>query len=194
MGTKNKLVQIQNELKAPKSNYNSFGKYNYRSCEDILEALKPILLKHDCQLTLSDEVETSGEFSYISATATITSNGEFLANVKAQAGLQHIKKGMDIAQIFGASSSYARKYALSGLFLLDDSKDADTMKPTDQDHEVIQKLKSEDPSAELVKKIKEGLESIKTPTELNVFYKTVEKEVKGCPALVNLFKLKKAML
>lgn len=122
------LIKIQNELKAPKGQYNTFGKYSYRSCEDILEALKPLLSKHKCTLTISDEILSVGEYIYVEATVKITS-GEETIHSKAQAGINPNKKGMDIAQSFGASSSYARKYALSGLFLIDDNKDADTETP-----------------------------------------------------------------
>lgn len=126
-----KLTAIQNELKAPKNQYNSFGKYKYRSCEDILEAVKPLLKKHDCTLTITDEVMEVGGMVFIEATAiltTITADIEKLKShvmVKAQAGIDPNRKGMDIAQSFGSSSSYARKYALNGLFLIDDTKDAD---------------------------------------------------------------------
>jgi len=123
-----KLTKIQEELKAPKSQYNSFGKYKYRSCEDVLEALKPFLVKHQLNLTISDEVKQVGEFTFIEATCTL-SDGKESIQVSAQAGLQATKKGMDIAQIYGASSSYARKYALNGLFLIDDTKDADSEAP-----------------------------------------------------------------
>ena len=119
-----KLQEIQSELKAPKSQRNNFGKYNYRNCEDILEAVKPLLKKHGCTLTISDEVKAVGEFTFTEATVTIT-DGKEVIEAKSQAGLQLTKKGMDIAQIFGSSSSYARKYALNGLFLIDDTKDAD---------------------------------------------------------------------
>jgi hypothetical protein len=120
------LLQIQAELKAPKNQFNSFGKYKYRNAEDILEAVKPLLLKYDCTLTLSDEIkETSGGLVYVEATAIFRHLEEDYIDVKAQAGIDINRKGMDIAQSFGSSSSYARKYALSGLFLLDDTKDAD---------------------------------------------------------------------
>ena len=119
-----KLTAIQNELKAPKNQYNSFGKYKYRSCEDILEAVKPLLTKHDCTLTITDGVLEVASLGFIDATATI-SNGEESISVRAQAGIDPNRKGMDIAQSFGSSSSYARKYALNGLFLIDDTKDAD---------------------------------------------------------------------
>lgn len=122
-----KLAAIQNELKAPKGQYNSFGKYKYRSCEDILEALKPILRKHGCTLYLSDEPVQLGERYYIRAAATVvdTESGESIQNT-AYAREDQDKKGMDGSQITGTSSSYARKYALNGLFCIDDTKDADT--------------------------------------------------------------------
>lgn len=121
----NKLLLIQSELKAPKGQFNSFGKYKYRSCEDILEALKPLLKKHECTLIISDEIKQVGETIYVEATCHF-SDGEIPVEVKAQAGIDVNRKGMDVAQCFGASSSYARKYCLSGLFLLDDNKDPDS--------------------------------------------------------------------
>jgi hypothetical protein len=119
-----KLVDIQGRLKAPKNQRNSFGNYNYRSCEDILEAIKPLLTEHKLVVNLTDEVMELGGLLFVQATAVI-SDGEKSIAVKAQAGINPNKKGMDIAQSFGASSSYARKYALNGLFLIDDNKDAD---------------------------------------------------------------------
>ena len=119
-----KLVDIQGRLKAPKNQRNNFGKYNYRSCEDILEAVKPLLVEHKLVLTISDEVYQSENLQYVEATA-IVSDGKNEIKVSAQAGIDINRKGMDIAQSFGSSSSYARKYALNGLFLIDDTKDAD---------------------------------------------------------------------
>lgn len=122
-----KLLAIQSTLKAPKGQYNSFGKYNYRNCEDILEAVKPLCSQLQCALTLSDEiVAESGRF-YIKATAEIVDieSGES-KKVTAFAREEETKKGMDGSQITGASSSYARKYALNGLFCIDDNKDSDT--------------------------------------------------------------------
>lgn len=119
------LIEIQKELKAPKGQYNSFGKYKYRSAEDILEAVKPLLHKYGCQLTLSDEIVLIGDRYYIKATATM-SNGEDAVWTTAYAREDEDKKGMDGSQITGTASSYARKYALNGLFLIDDTKDADT--------------------------------------------------------------------
>jgi len=119
------LLKIQAELKAPKNQFNAFGKYKYRSCEDILEAVKPLLNKYKCTLTISDEVKQVGDLTFIEAKATID-DGKNNIEVTAQAGIDIHRKGMDVAQSFGSSSSYARKYALNGLFLIDDTKDADT--------------------------------------------------------------------
>lgn len=119
------LSKIQSELKCPKTKFNSFGKYHYRANEDILEAVKPILEKYECTLTISDTVKEACGIIYIESTATIT-NGTEQTSVTAQAGVDVSKKGMDISQCFGSSSSYARKYALNGLFCIDDSQDADS--------------------------------------------------------------------
>lgn len=119
------LQNIQQELKAPKGQYNSFGKYKYRSAEDILEAVKPLLGKHNAQLTLSDTIKEIGGRVYVEATATFT-DGTETVTVTAYAREPSEKKGMDDSQITGTASSYARKYALNGLFLIDDTKDADT--------------------------------------------------------------------
>ena len=119
------LIEIQKELKAPKGQYNSFGKYKYRSAEDILEAVKPLLHKNGCQLTLSDEIVLIGDRFYVKATARL-SNGMESESTSAYAREDLDKKGMDGSQITGTASSYARKYALNGLFCIDDTKDADT--------------------------------------------------------------------
>ena len=121
------LVNIQSELKAPKNEYNSFGKYNYRSAEGILEALKPLLLKYGCYLTITEKTEEKAGYLVLTSKATI-SDGENSIYVEAEAGINPNRKGMDIAQSFGSSSSYAKKYALGNLFLLDDTKDADSNK------------------------------------------------------------------
>lgn len=120
------LIRIQNELKAPKGQYNSFGKYSYRSCEDILEAVKPLLSSYDCILTLSDEITLIGERYYVKATAILMNGAGGKVEVTAYAREEADKKGMDGSQITGAASSYARKYALNGLFCIDDNKDSDT--------------------------------------------------------------------
>lgn len=121
-----KVQEIQTHLKVPKDLYNKFGKYNYRNAEGICEAVKPLLAEHGLILTLSDELVAVGERYYVKATATICSNAEEKLSVSAFARESFDKKGMDDSQITGAASSYARKYALNGLFLLDDTKDADT--------------------------------------------------------------------
>jgi hypothetical protein len=119
------LIAIQSELKAPKNQFNAFGKYKYRSVEDILEAVKPLLLKYGCTLIIEDEVKEVGGIVFIESTASIQKDMEGRA-VTAQAGIDINRKGMDVAQSFGSSSSYARKYALNGLFLIDDTKDPDS--------------------------------------------------------------------
>ena len=119
------LAMIQHDLNAPKSQYNSFGKYNYRSCEDILSALKPLLKKYGMTIVLSDEIVGVGNRYYIKATATLSDGKTSLTN-SAFAREDEVKKGMDGAQITGTASSYARKYALNGLFAIDDQKDPDT--------------------------------------------------------------------
>ena len=121
----NKLQEIQHKLKAPKGQFNSFGKYKYRSCEDILEAVKPILNEVGCTLTLSDEIVLIGDRFYVMATAHLKGEGtdEY---VTAYAREDLDKKGMDGSQITGTASSYARKYALNGLFCIDYTKDSDT--------------------------------------------------------------------
>lgn len=123
-----KLLNIQQELKAPKGQYNSFGKYKYRNCEDILEAVKPLLKKEKVVLTLSDDIIFINNRFYIKATALLINieNPEDKISNMAFAREEDIKKGMDGSQITGASSSYARKYALNGLFAIDDTKDSDT--------------------------------------------------------------------
>jgi hypothetical protein len=122
-----RLLKVQAELKAPKNQYNGFGKYKYRNQEDILEAVKPLLSKYSLNLIVTDEVRELGGLVFVNATAKIFGDqSEPIVEVSAQAGIDPDRKGMDIAQSFGSSSSYARKYALNGLFLIDDTKDADT--------------------------------------------------------------------
>lgn len=121
-----KLIKIQNELKAPKNQTNKFGGYKYRNLEDIQEAVKPLLFKHGIFLSLSDEVVEKAGVLVNVATVTVT-DGEKEITVQAEAGIDLNKKGMDTSQTFGTASSYSRKYAMSGLFLIDDTKDADSM-------------------------------------------------------------------
>ena len=126
------LIEIQEKLKAPKNQTNSFGKYKYRSCEDILEAVKPLLAEHNATLTLSDKVLSVADIPYIEVTAEFTDSDGKTKIVTACAGIDVDKKGMDVAQCFGTSSSYARKYALNGLFLIDDTKDSDSQDNSEQ--------------------------------------------------------------
>ena len=122
-----KLVKIQAELKAPKNQTNNFGKYKYRSAEDIIEAVKPILFKNNCALLISDEIVQVADRIYVRATAMLIdeNNEELPIQVYGWAREEEVKKGMDAAQITGSASSYARKYALNGLFAIDDTKDSD---------------------------------------------------------------------
>ncbi len=119
------LQNIQSELNAPKGQRNNFGNYNYRSCEDILTALKPLLKTENCTLIINDEIVLVGDRFYVKATATLH-QGDKTVSASALAREPQTKKGMDDAQITGSTSSYARKYALNGLFAIDDTKDADT--------------------------------------------------------------------
>jgi len=171
-----RVGDIQHKLKAPKGQYNSFGKYNYRSCEDILEGVKPLLKEHNLALLIDDEIVQIGERYYVKATAKIT-DGRECVSATAYAREPDTKKGMDESQITGATSSYARKYALNALLCIDDTKDADTMdnskKPVQQTQETVynwQTLKaratqggiSED---DLVRYVTETLK-VKKPSEL----------------------------
>ena len=123
-----KLNDIQISLKAPKGQFNKFGKYKYRSAEDILESIKPYLSKHNLTLTISEETKELAGYLFITSRAVIQDENGETYSVEAQAGINPERKGMDIAQSFGSSSSYAKKYALGNLFLLDDTKDADSNK------------------------------------------------------------------
>ena len=133
------LIDIQSELKAPKSQYNSFGKYKYRKAEDILEALKPLLKQNGCILTLTDDISEVAGRIYVKAIATITNSEGASVSATAFARESETKSGMDAAQITGAASSYARKYALNGLFCIDDSADPDSIINLD---DVIAKAKT----------------------------------------------------
>lgn len=156
-----KLAAIQSRLKAPKNQYNSFGKYKYRSCEDILEALKPLANEQGCTITIEDSPIMVGEWHYIQATATL-SDGYNSKSVKAYARESETKSGMDASQITGTASSYARKYALNGLFAIDDTKDADTM---DNRQKAEPKAETDQTSNELAK-VKAQLKQAKTADEI----------------------------
>lgn len=133
------LNTIQSLLKAPKEQYNKFGNYKYRNCEDILEAVKPLLFSQSCTLTISDEIVMIGTRYYVRATATIkNANGE-TETATAYAREDESKKGMDASQITGSTSSYARKYALNGLFCIDDTKDSDSLNNECQSNNQLEK-------------------------------------------------------
>ena len=155
----NKIVKIQSELKAPKGQRNDFGKYNYRSCEDIFEAVKPYLAKYELGLTVTDELVAIGERYYVKATATLFDGNSNKIENTAYAREEETKKGMDGSQITGASSSYARKYALNGLFLIDDTKDSDATNTHGKDEPKAEPKTSAEPKATetQIKKIKELL-------------------------------------
>ena len=145
-----RIIDIQQELKAPKNQRNNFGNYNYRSCEDILEAVKPLLKKQNLLLVINDSIEAINTRFYIRATATIyDETGKKLIETSALAREEETKKGMDASQLTGATSSYARKYALNGLFAIDDTKDADATNKhnkeiNDNDIDIIEGLKAVD--------------------------------------------------
>ena len=150
------LIEIQSELKAPKSQYNSFGKYKYRKAEDILEALKPLLLKHKCFVTLTDEISEVANRIYVKAIATITNSEGVSITTSAFARESESKSGMDAAQVTGAASSYARKYALNGLFCIDDSVDPDSIIDIDEVVKKVYQTKSLDQLESLWNEFKEN--------------------------------------
>jgi hypothetical protein len=161
-----KLMKVQSELKAPKGQRNSFGNYNYRNCEDILEAVKPLLEKQGLVLLLTDKIEMVGDRFYVRAKATVlNSDGEMSVEAYARESLD--KKGMDQSQITGASSSYARKYALNGLFCIDDTKD-------DDGNECSRKEKISKISAENVLNIKKIIDEKELPVSKFLKFMQVE--------------------
>ncbi len=133
-----KLISIQSELKAPKNQFNSFGKYKYRSLEDIQEAIKPLLTKHKLVMNFNDEIKEIGGVLFVESSC-ILSDGKAEQITKAQAGIDPSKKGMDLSQCFGSSSSYARKYSAGAMFLIDDTKDADATNKHDKTPTSVQK-------------------------------------------------------
>jgi hypothetical protein len=176
----NKLMQIQNELKSPKSQFNKFGGYAYRNAEDILEAVKPLLFKHKCILTITDDISMIGNRIYVKSTARIFDETDSV-EATAFAREPEAQKGMSDSQITGAASSYARKYALNGLFAIDDTKDADaTNEHKDEVSEgqkaflieALDKTKfTEDQKVKAALKIK----AIKTLDEFNKIKETIKK-------------------
>lgn len=180
-----KLKEIQQKLKAPKSQYNSFGKYNYRNCEDILEGLKPLLSEQNCTVHITDEIVLIGERYYLKATVHFVDNesGEEVTTT-AYAREDNEKKGIDRAQLTGATSSYARKYALNGMFAIDDTKDSDYL---NNEKDTSDK---KDPKKELEKPLdwrheymqicaEKGIDSVKYATEHKISKATTQEEFKA---------------
>jgi len=169
----NALVNVQKELKAPKGQYNSFGKYAYRSAEDILESVKPLLAKNGLSMRITDEVLEVGSMVFINATVIVT-DGIDKIYASAQAGIDPNRKGMDIAQSFGSSSSYARKYALNGMFLIDDTKDADATNTHGQAQSQSQtRTGSSNPAGEWFTQAVDYIKSAKDKKSKELAYKQV---------------------
>lgn len=173
-----RLAEIQRTLNAPKGQYNSFGKYHYRSCEDILEGVKPLL--NGLFLSISDEIVLIGDRYYVKATASIT-DGETTHSASAMAREAVDKKGMDDAQITGATSSYARKYCLNGLFGIDDSKDADTNEHRQQSASAPQQQKPKPKPADILAAFSEAALSKTTPEELKQSFAKAWQMLDGNP-------------
>lgn len=171
-----KLAKLQKELKAPKGQFNKFGNYKYRSCEDILESVKP-LLPSDCILIVNDDIHLVADRVYVKATATFT-DGKDTISATAYAREALVKKGMDDSQITGSASSYARKYALNGLLLIDDTKDADTRDNSD-------KPAQNDPEHDL--------RSAKTLQELQAAWNKINAIYKKTPQIKQLAAVKEQM-
>lgn len=170
-----KLMTIQSNLKAPKGQYNNFGKYKYRSCEDILESVKPLLSQHDCALVITDDIVMLGERIYVKATAKLISGSEHIES-SAFAREEDTKKGMDSSQVTGAASSYARKYALNGLFCIDDTKDSDTTN-TGQETSERDKAIKEAKSAKTMKEL-ESVWNKYTFLKTDAAFKSLIRELK----------------
>ena len=169
------LVFIQSHLKAPKNQFNKFGGYRYRSCEDIMEALKPLLLERNCILTVCDDIIQVGDRVYVKATATLTTSEGVQYSNTAFAREAESKKGMDESQVTGTASSYARKYALNGLFCIDDTKDADALN-TSKEYTEQPRNQTDDVAKALAE-----VSSAKTIDEITALwnkYKSLQKDVK----------------
>ena len=189
MNVYEKLIKVQAELKAPKSKFNSFGKYKYRSLEDILEGVKPLLEKNKASLVIADSMEQIGDRYYLKATATFidTENGESVSN-SALARESADKKGMDDSQITGTASSYARKYALNGLLLIDDTKDADTDEAHVEKEARAEKAKDDEKNEALVTDI--GDMKI-APVKVNVLKGDIDSGLMNEEKMLAYFKVEK---
>ena len=184
------IVKIQAELKAPKNQRNKFGNYNYRSAEDIIEAVKPILHKYGYFLNISDEVVQVGNRIYIKASAYLIKeqNKEAVAMTNGWAREEETKKGMDGAQITGAASSYARKYALNGLFAIDDTKDADATNTHDVDVPAYVKVH------ENLEDLEMSIDLCQNNKELTLLYNLNKDDIGNDKNIITLFSNKKKTL
>ena len=189
----NQLAIIQAKVKAPKGQFNSFGKYHYRSAEDILEAVKQVVNPLGYSITISDTIINVGDRYYIKATATL-SNGKETWSTDGYAREEESKKGMDGSQVTGASSSYARKYALNGLFALDDTKDSDATNT--QGKELAKPIKKEEAKLELVEfqELQLVINSANTIEELNSLWLDLEDYYKNIQTVKDLFSKRKQQL
>lgn len=185
MKTTNSLAEIQAKVKAPKGQFNSFGKYHYRSAEDILEAVKQVINPMGFYISISDAIVVQGDRFYVQATATL-SNGTETYTSTAFAREEESKKGMDGSQVTGASSSYARKYALCGLFAMDDTKDSDATNT----HGKEQQAKPKIDNAILTSSIN----ATSTIESLNNYYKQVSSDYELTPEQIKLFSNRKSQL
>jgi hypothetical protein len=176
----NQLSIIQSKVKAPKGQFNSFGKYNYRSAEDILEAVKQVVNPMGYSITISDTIINVGDRYYIKATATL-SNGKESWSVDGYAREEESKKGMDGSQVTGASSSYARKYALNGLFALDDTKDSDATNTHGKQNPAIETWI-------------QAINSLNSIEELEEFYSARKHHIAGNKEIIQLFTNRKQQL
>ena len=174
----NKLAEIQAKVKAPKGQFNSFGKYNYRSAEDILEAVKQVVNPMGYSITISDTIINVGDRYYIKATATL-SNGKETYTTDGYAREEESKKGMDGSQVTGASSSYARKYALNGLFALDDTKDSDATNIHGKEE------------AKSLQMWKQEIDKCLSVEDLNSYYANSQQSINGNKDIISLFSTKK---
>ena len=184
----NKLAEIQAKVKAPKGQFNSFGKYNYRSAEDILEAVKQVVNPMGYSITISDTIINVGDRYYIKATATL-SNGKETYSTDGYAREEESKKGMDGSQVTGASSSYARKYALNGLFALDDTKDSDATN-THGKIEFVDEIKQVQIQLPL-HQWKKMVDECNSVDELNALYAEKSKIINNDVHVLSIFKTKK---
>ena len=174
-----KLLSIQLELKAPKNQFNSFGNYNYRNAEDILNAVKPLLRKHNCLLIISDDIITNGDRYHVKAIVTLYDlESSASLSVCAYAREQEAIKGMHQSQITGSTSSYARKYGLNGMFLIDDVKDSDDLNIREEDEPEIKIKSKKKNKAEEAVEIHRAFNECKTGEELAKLWITLTKEQK----------------